>query len=115
MNAESIREYCLTLRHTTEELPFDDTTVVFKVKGKMFLFLSTTRQPLWVNVKCDPDLAIDLRDRYPEVFPGYHCNKKHWNTIEVSPRLRETEIKTWIDHSYNLVVSKLPKREKENW
>ena len=115
MNIEDFREYCLSKKGATEDFPFDESTLVFKVEGKMFALTSLQK---WeegdhsINLKCDPDYAIELRERFPdEVFPGYHMSKKHWNTVHVDRgRLGITKIHHLINHSYDLVVSKLPKK-----
>ena len=85
-------------------------TLVFKVGGKIFALASLDDVPPHVNLKCDPERALDLRDRYEEVQPGYHMNKKHWNTIELGGGIPEAELRRMIDHSYDLVVASLPKR-----
>ena len=112
MHLELIREYCLKKNGVTEELPFNEDSPVYKVMGKIFLIASLT-PPISINVKCDPEKAIELRERYNEIQPGYHMNKKHWNTINLEGTLRDNFILELIDHSYNLVVSKLNKAEKE--
>ena len=86
MDLESFREYCLTKNDATEGMPFGETVVVFKVGGKMFALAALDEIPTTVNLKCDPDLALELRDRYEQVRPGYHMNKKHWNTVELRHR-----------------------------
>ncbi len=103
MNIESLREYCLSLKDVTEGFPFDGTTLVFKVKGKMFL-LTDLEGPLAMNVKCDPELAIELREQYNCVKPGYHMNKKYWNTVEIDGSISDQILKEWINHSYYLVA-----------
>ncbi len=112
MDAESIREYCLAKPGTTEEFPFDESTLVFKVMGKMFGLVSLTRMPLSLNLKCDPDRAEELRERYEAILPGYHMNKKHWNTIILEEDVNGKVLANLIDHSYELVVSKLTKKLK---
>ena len=111
MNIEQLREYCLSKPDTEETLPFGPDTLVFKVKGKIFLLTGLDSHPLQFNVKCDPDKAIELREEYPQqVLPGYHMNKKHWNTIIVDGKLSLRQLKEFIDHSYALVdVKKKPK------
>ena len=109
MNLESFREYCLTKANTTEGMPFGETVVVFKVAGKMFALAALDEIPTTVNLKCDPDLALELRDRYEQVRPGYHMNKKHWNTVELGTGVPGGEIRKMIDHSYDLVAQRLPK------
>lgn len=108
MNIEILREYCLSKKAVTEELPFDDTTLVFKVMGKMFA-LTTIGNELSVNLKCDPEMAIRLREEYHSVIPGYHMSKVHWNTVKIDGAIPWKTICEWIDLSYNLVVAKLPK------
>lgn len=112
MDIELIREYCLQKPGTTEELPFGPDVVVFKVRGKVFLLLSLDTEELQFNVKCDPDWAVELREEYSCVQPGYHMNKKHWNTIIVDGTLNTKQIKQMIDHSYELVVNSLTKKVK---
>ena len=113
MNVEDISEYCLIKMGVTEDFPFDEETLVFKVMGKMFALIPLERIPLQINLKCEPELAVELRERYEAVQPGYHMNKKHWNTILVDGTLRNELIYRWIDDSYNLVVKVLRKTEKE--
>ncbi len=112
MNIEELREYCLAKKGTTEELPFDEVTLVFKVAGKMYA-LTNLKGDLSVNLKCDPERAIGLREEYEAIKPGWHMNKKHWNTLEMDGRLKAALIKELIDHSYDLVVAKLTKKQKE--
>ena len=113
MNVEDIREYCLSKRETTEGFPFDDTTLVFKVAGKMFALLNL-KSPHSINLKCDPDKAIDLRERYSSVRPGYHMNKSQWNTILLDGSIDESLLKEWIDESYVLIIEKMPKYKRES-
>ena len=112
MNLESFREYCLSKPHVTEGTPFGETVLVFKVGGKMFALAALDEVPAAVNLKCDPDLALELRDRYEQVRPGYHMNKKHWNTVEIESGIPEAELGKMIDHSYELVVKGLPKAKR---
>ncbi|MEL7585740.1 MAG: MmcQ/YjbR family DNA-binding protein [Prolixibacteraceae bacterium] len=112
MNIEDIRSYCLAKKGVTEEFPFDETSLVYKVMGKMFLLTDLDSQ-LWINLKCDPLKAIDLRERYPGVRPGYHMNKKHWNTIYADGSVPDRILREWIDHSYDMVVEKLSRKQKE--
>jgi predicted DNA-binding protein (MmcQ/YjbR family) len=109
MDLAAFREYCLGKAHATEGTPFGETVVVFKVVGKMFALASLDEIPTTVNLKCDPDLALELRDRYEQVRPGYHMNKKHWNTVELEAGIPDAELRKMIDHSYELVVKNLPK------
>jgi len=110
MDALEFREYCLSKPNTTEGMPFGETVLVFKVAGKMFALMSLDELPATANLKCDPDLALDLRDRFQQVRPGYHMNKKHWNTVEIDTGIPEAELRRMIDRSYDLVVQSLPKR-----
>ncbi|MBY5958419.1 MmcQ/YjbR family DNA-binding protein [Membranicola marinus] len=113
MNIENFRDYCLSLPGTSESLPFGPDTLVFKVGTKMFA-LTDIENFESINLKCDPDKAIDLRARHPEVKPGYHMNKRHWNTIEITHRISDDEYRTWIRASYDLVFAKLTKKEQES-
>jgi len=103
MNVEQIRQYCLSKELATECLPFGPDHLVFKVNNKMFLLLSLIADPSTINVKCDPEKALELRAAYDCIVPGYHMNKKHWNTIIIEHYLMADEIKKWIDDSYDLV------------
>ncbi len=109
MNIELLREYSISKPAVTEGLPFGEDTLVFKVGGKIFLLVSLTEATRF-NVKCDPELAIELRERYSEVQPGYHMNKVHWNTVYMDGSLTENQLKDMIDHSYELVLKTLPKK-----
>lgn len=113
MNAESFRAYCLAKPGATEGAPFGPDHIVFKVQGKMFALLGLDEVPTRVNLKCDPDLALELRDRYEQVEPGYHMNKRHWNTVIFDGVIPEVEIKKMVDHSYELVVASLPKAKRK--
>jgi len=113
MNIEQIREYCFKKKGVTEEFPFDEETLVFKVAGKIFLLASLESIPLQINLKCDPEKAIELREEYESVQPGYHMNKKHWNTIIIDGTVPARKVFEWIDDSYNLVVSGLKNSEKK--
>jgi len=110
MNIESLRDYCLSKHGTEECFPFDESTLVFKVKGKMFALLPLDEELLSVNLKCDPEFAIELRERYAEIRPGYHMNKTHWNTVLISSQLTDKLVYELIDHSYQQVVKSLPNR-----
>lgn len=109
MNIESFRSYCLAKKGVTEEFPFDQNTLVFKVMGKMFALTDLDNFES-VNLKCDPERAVQLREEFPSVQPGYHMNKKHWNTILMNEGVSDRLIKEWIDDSYSLVVGSLPKK-----
>jgi len=111
MNIEEYRNYCLSKPCVTEHFPFDETTLVFKVKNKMFA-LTNTNGPLTINLKCDPEKAIELRERHTSVKPGYHMNKKLWNTVDIDGSIDTNLIKEWIDDSYKLIVEKLPKKDQ---
>ena len=113
MNIESFREYCLKKPGASEDTPFGPDDIVFKVAGKMFALAALDEVPPKVNLKCDPDLALELRDRYEQVQPGYHMNKKHWNTVVLEGVIPERELRKMIDDSYDLVVQSLPKSKRE--
>ena len=102
MNIEILHEYCLSKKDVTESFPFGDDTLVFKRSGKIFLHANLDGA-LSVNIKCDPALAIELRERYSSVVPGYHMNKKHWNTVMLDGSIPDSEVFEWIDHSYDIV------------
>lgn len=104
MDIVELREYCISLPDVTEGFPFGEDTLVFKAFGKMFA-LANLNGELSVNLKCDPEKAIELREIYPAVEPGYHMNKKHWNTVRIDGSIPQGLIKEWINHSYNLVKS----------
>jgi predicted DNA-binding protein (MmcQ/YjbR family) len=112
MNIEELRDYCLTLKGVTEEFPFDETTLVFKVIGKIFC-ITDLHDKFAVALKNEPEKNIELREEYPSVKPGYHLNKVHWNTIEIDGSIPDDVIKNLIDESYDLVVLKLKKDEKQ--
>lgn len=117
MNIEQIREYCLSKKATTEDVPFDEHTLVFKVAGKVFALTSLKwweRGEAAINLKADPEYSEILRAEYQSIRPGYHMNKKHWNTLylhqgDLSPQL----VKQLIDHSYDMVVKGLPKKKRD--
>lgn len=112
MDIIEYREYCLSLPEATECTPFDEDTLVFKVMGKMFSYAGMA-DFRWFNVKCDPDLAVELRERHEEVLPGFHASKIHWNTVRVDGNLTDAFIKEQIRNSYDLVAAKLPRALKE--
>jgi len=113
MDTVDFREYCLAKPNTTEGMPFGETVLVFKVSGKMFALMSLDEVPATANLKCDPDLALELRDRYRQVRPGYHMNKKHWNTVEIEG-LPDGELRKMIDHSYDSVLQSLPRENRRS-
>lgn len=110
MNIEELREFCLSLEFTTEEVQWEDV-LLFKVGGKMFCF-TALNESFKMNLKCDPDEAIELRDRFAAVLPGYHMNKKYWNTVLVDGTISDNMLKIWIKNSYSLVKAKLTKQEQ---
>ena len=112
MDLEYIRDYCLKKKAVTESFPFGEDTLVYKVMSKIFM-LTGFDIPLSLNLKCEPELAIELRERYDAVQPGYHMNKKHWNTIVVDGTISPKEILKMIDHSYDMFVKGLKVKEKE--
>jgi len=112
MNIEEFRDYCLKKPGVTEEFPFGPETLVFKVVGKMFALTNIDHFES-INLKCDPEKAVALREKYPFVRPGYHMNKKHWNTIMMNDLLNDQLIFEWIDDSYELVVDGLTKKDRE--
>jgi predicted DNA-binding protein (MmcQ/YjbR family) len=112
MDIVEYREYALSLAGATESTPFDDDTLVIKVKGKMFTYASMSNFG-WFNVKCAPDRAVELRERYADVLPGFHANKVHWNTVRTGGDLSDDFLRQQIRHSYDLVVAKLPSAAKE--
>jgi len=106
MNIESLREYCLSKPGSEESEPFGPDNLVYKISGKIFLIAGLENNPLQFNVKCDPDKAVELREEYSCVLPGYHMNKKHWNTVIVDGSVSSSKLKEWIDDSYHLVAKK---------
>ncbi|HTB26577.1 MAG TPA: MmcQ/YjbR family DNA-binding protein [Puia sp.] len=113
MDLESIRKYCLGKKSAKESFPFGETTLVFKVTGKIFLLMSLDSIPLQFNVKCDPEKAEELREAYSSVIPAFHMNKKHWNTIILDGQVNAKQIREMIDDSYALVVRSLPLKERK--
>lgn len=107
------KEMCLSLPGTSCDYPFDEVTLVFRVSDKMFALINEERQPLSMNLKCDPDEALKLRSMYEQVTAGYHMNKKHWNTVELEGVLTEEQFEAMVRHSYDLVFKKLKKAERE--
>ncbi len=110
MDIELIRDYCLKKKGVSESFPFDEDTLVFKVMSKIFLLVNLT-PPQSMNLKCRPEKAVELRELYPAVKPGYHMNKKHWNTVDLDNLIPDKLQKSWIDDSYELVVKGLKKSE----
>lgn len=103
MNIDEIRDFALSFQGVTEDMPFGPDTLVFRINGKIFLLLSLDAEPIQFNVKCNPEIAIDLREQYPSVIPGYHMNKKHWNTVFVDGSIKKELLLDFIRDSYDLV------------
>lgn len=114
MNLEELRNHCLSLSYTTEKLPFDENTLVFYVMGKMFC-LTNIEEYIFVNLKCDPEYAIELRERYEEISPGFHMNKKHWNSVNTKGSLSDKMLKSLINDSYNLVLKGVSKKIQDSY
>lgn len=112
MNVEELTEYCQSFEHTTTEVQWGDV-LVFKVEGRMFCFVALGKRPLRMNLKCDPEEAEELRERFPAVTPGFHMNKKYWNTITLDETISDNLLRLWIENSYRLVAAKLPKAKRE--
>ena len=113
MNIEEIREYCLSKPAVTEGLPFNDTALVFKVAGKMFALLDLSEDSRGISLKCDPELAIELREQHPEVTPAWHFNKQHWNSVYFTGSIPRDLVLELIGHSYDLVVQGLKKKDRD--
>lgn len=110
MDIEALRLYCLSKKAATEDTPFGPDTLVFRVMGKIYGLMSLDEVECRINLKCDPDYAIELRDKHPDdIIPGYHMNKKHWNTVYCERGLSDKRIHELVDHSYDLIVQSLPK------
>ena len=109
MDIESVRNYCLSLPHATEDFPFDESTLVFRIGGKIFAMIDLENTE-WFVLKCEPDYAIELRDRYAEIIGAWHMNKKHWNQLNLFGSLTDAFIRNLICHSYNEVVKKISKK-----
>jgi Uncharacterized protein conserved in bacteria len=105
MDIVTLRDYCISKKGASESFPFGDDTLVFKADGKIFALVNLDGD-LSINLKCDPEFAIDLRERYSSVIPGYHMNKKHWNTVILNGSVPDKEVFSWIDHSYELITGK---------
>ena len=114
MDLQYLREYCLSKKGVSEALPFDESTLVFKVAGKIFVLTNIDTFDA-INLKCDPELVTELREHYEAVVPGYHMNKKHWNTVKMHAGLPSKLILRWVDHSYEMVVKGLSKKERESF
>ena len=114
MNLQTFREYCLSKPKVTEDCPFDDITLVFRVCNKIFALTDINRVPFRFNLKCDPEKAIELREQYENIIPAWHMNKKLWNTIEPDGEIREQPMGELIDCSYDLIVEKLSTKQQED-
>ena len=106
MNIEEVREYCISLPDVTESFPFNDTALVFKAAGRIYAILDLSEDERGISLKCDPELAIELREQHPEITPAWHLNKKHWNGVSLKGNLSEKQLKRWIRHSHSLIVNK---------
>lgn len=115
MNFNTLRSYLMEKSGAVEEFPFDAVTLVIKVGGKMFALVGTNDDPLRLNLKCDPAKAEILRELYPAIIPGYHMNKRHWNTVILDGSIPDAEILSMIDDSYALVVQGLPKAKRPGY
>ncbi|QEU94456.1 MmcQ/YjbR family DNA-binding protein [Streptomyces kanamyceticus] len=112
MTPDELRTFCLSFNDAVEEFPFTPETSVFKVAGKLFALTALDRRPLTVNLKCDPEMAVQLRAAHPEIVPGWHMNKRHWNTVTVDAGLPDRHVRELIEDSYDLVVAGLPRAER---
>lgn len=112
MNIEEVRDYCLSLPHTTEDFPFDETTLAFRIEGKIFAMIDLENTQ-WFVLKCEPEYAIELREKYPGISGAWHMNKKYWNQLNLFGTLHNELIKNLICHSYNEVIKKLPHKVKD--
>lgn len=112
MDLETLRSYCLAKPGTSEDMPFGESVLVIRVLGKMFALIMLDSVPTQLNLKCDPERAVELRERFESVLPGYHQNKKHWNTVLTGGDVPASELRSMIDHSYELVVAGLTKKER---
>jgi predicted DNA-binding protein (MmcQ/YjbR family) len=115
MDVEEIRKYCIAKPGVTEGFPFNDTALVFKVAGKMFALLDLSEEARGISLKCDPEMAIELREQHPEVTPAYHFNKQHWNGVKLKGSISNSQLKEWIDHSYSIIVDSLPKSKRQTF
>ncbi|MCY7328141.1 MAG: MmcQ/YjbR family DNA-binding protein [Saprospiraceae bacterium] len=113
MDVEQVREYCLAKPGVTEDFPFGDSTLCLRVMGKIFALIGLDSDHLSINLKAEPDYALELREQHPEVQPGYHMNKKHWNTVDFEGALDGRMLRHLLDHSYGQVVKTLKKGERE--
>lgn len=112
MDFDAIREHCLAKPAVTEDFPFGDDVLAFRVMDKLFALINIEKTPMFINLKCDPHRALELRERYPSVKPGYHMSKRHWNSVYLEGSFSGREFFGWIDHSYDLVAKKLKKAQR---
>ncbi|QDQ11487.1 MmcQ/YjbR family DNA-binding protein [Streptomyces spectabilis] len=112
MNPQELRTFCLSFNDVVEDFPFGPETSVFKVAGKLFALSALDREPLTVNLKCDPEIALQLRAQYPDIVPGWHMNKRHWNTVTADAGLPDQLVRELVEDSYDLVVAGLPRTER---
>jgi Uncharacterized protein conserved in bacteria len=115
MNVEELHEYCLSFHNTAGSFPFDEVSLVLKVCGKMFALIPLDEPELQIAVKCDPEKAVELREKYACVEGAFHFNKKYWNTIYLNREMKDEEVKSWIRHSIDEVVKKLPKKMRDEY
>lgn len=116
MNIEELRKYCLSLKNATEDMPFEDKYLIFRVYNKWFAVIPLNDPELKISVKCDPEKAIELRERYRSVEPAWHFNKKHWNSIRLNQDMDDKTVRQWIQHSVEQVVKSMPKKiQAEYW
>lgn len=113
MNLLELKKYCMGKKGTTYDFPFDEKTLVFRVGGKIYALTNIVNKDLTVNLKSNPEIALDLRKEYTEVVPGYHMNKKHWNTVDFAKDIKRDKLLWMVDHSYDLVFSRLKKLDKD--
>ncbi|MEI5100534.1 MmcQ/YjbR family DNA-binding protein [Streptomyces sp. PmtG] len=112
MTPRELRTFCLSFNDVVEDFPFGPETSVFKVAGKLFALSALDGRPLTVNLKCDPEIALQLRAQYPEIIPGWHMNKRHWNTVTIDGELPDQLVRELVEDSYDLVVAGLPRAER---
>ncbi len=115
MDVEQLRDYCLSLKAVEESFPFNETTLVFKAMGKIFIMVGLDSQPVRFNFKAKPELGLEYRERYPSVIPGYHSDKRHWNTVSLDGSVPSEELVKWVLDSYHLIISSLPKYKQKKW
>lgn len=113
MNVDEIRDYCLSKNNVTEDMPFGESVLVFRIGGKIFLLTDIEAETISINLKCDPARSLELRETYPDIKPGYHMNKKHWNTVVCDGSLSRSMLLELIDHSYDLIFSSLSAKVRQ--